>query len=655
VRESAAGRRRGAADGSGAPGASQHARPAAAAGALLLAGWAALACAQGGIDLGLRAGTGPTAAFLAALVAAPAAAWALWLARAAPVLRSRPALLALAGLGGLVVWTGASIAWARAPDLAWIELNRAVLALAALAGGLALGALARRAPERLAVGLSVAAAPAVAWALGSKVLPTLLGADGDLSRLQTPLGYANALALVVVIAVPGALLAAARTGAPRYAEPLAAACVCALFVTLLLTYSRGGLVALAAALAAILALAPWRLSAALMVIAAAIGAALPAAYGLTAGALTADGLLATERQGAGAGLGWRLALGMALAAALALAGRRLAARIGPGRLPRPGRRGVIAAAAVCAVAAVGAGAVAADQRGGLGNDPGRFASLDSNHRLDWWGEAARAFGDDPLIGSGAGSFPLLHLQERRDGNPLLNVRQPHQLALQLGAELGVVGIALMAALVVGLAWGARRAVAAVGGGAVAAPIAVAAAVLVQSQLDWTWSVPALAMAAMAAGGVVLAAAAGPPAPPAGRAGGRARAGASLAALAAAAAVASALLPWWSGEQTAAGWSALVDGRGRAALARADEAGRLNPLATAPLELRAAALRATGDPAGELAALAEATRLQPDNPLTWMDLARALTRQGRPEARVAWARVLQLDPLEPAALEALGAA
>ncbi|MDX6645046.1 MAG: hypothetical protein QOK40_773, partial [Miltoncostaeaceae bacterium] len=477
MRESEAGRRRSAADGSGALGPPQQGRSAAVVGAFLLAGWAALACAQGGIDIDGRAGSGPTGAFLALLVAAPAAVWALWRARGAPALRTRPARLALAGLCGLVVWTGASILWARAPDLAWIELNRALLALAALAVGLALGTLVPRAPERLAVGLGLAAVPAVAWGLGSKVLPTLLGADGDPARLGVPLGYSNALALVVVIAVPGALWAGARPGAPRYAAPLAAAWTCALFVTLLLTYSRGGLLALAVALAAVLALAPWRLGAAVTALAAAVAAVLPAAYGLSAGRQTADGLLAAERRGAGLALGWRLAVGMAAAAALAIVGQRLAPRLAARvHVPRPRRRGaIVAAAAACVVVALGAGAVAAGQDNGLGNDPGHLVSFDANHRLAWWGEAWRAFLDEPLAGSGAGSFPLLHLQERHDADDRLNVRQPHQLALQLGAELGIVGIALMAAVVAGIAWGARRAASALGRGAVAMPVAIAGA------------------------------------------------------------------------------------------------------------------------------------------------------------------------------------
>src|SRR5262249_30424706 len=63
-----------------------------------------------------------------------------------------PALLALGGMGGLTAWTAASIAWARTPDLAWIEANHTALALGALALGLVLGRRVARPRARVAAG-----------------------------------------------------------------------------------------------------------------------------------------------------------------------------------------------------------------------------------------------------------------------------------------------------------------------------------------------------------------------------------------------------------------------------------------------------------------------------------------------------------------------
>ena len=186
------------------------------AGGVLLAAWAVLTALSGGIDLGDGLATrGATGAMLAALVAAPYAAWALMRARGQAAPRSGPALLAIGGIAGLALWAGISILWAPAGDLAWTEANRIALAALALVLGVCLASLVPAAPERFAVGLSIAAAPVVIWALLARCLPTVFGSDFEPSRLQAPVGYWNALALVAVIAIPG-LLSWLATNQPRY-------------------------------------------------------------------------------------------------------------------------------------------------------------------------------------------------------------------------------------------------------------------------------------------------------------------------------------------------------------------------------------------------------------------------------------------------------
>src|SRR6185503_4788897 len=141
---------------------------------------------------------GATAAFLALAGGAVLATWAAVLAWDRPALRSWPARLAVVAMAGLAAWSAASIIWADAPDLAWIDANRVAIGLCALVIGLGLGAVAREAPRLLGLALAVAAAPPVLYALGTKVLPGWLGSDDDLARLSAPLGYWNALALVAV-------------------------------------------------------------------------------------------------------------------------------------------------------------------------------------------------------------------------------------------------------------------------------------------------------------------------------------------------------------------------------------------------------------------------------------------------------------------------
>ncbi|MCU0308847.1 MAG: O-antigen ligase family protein [Thermoleophilia bacterium] len=584
---------------------------------------------------------------MAAVVAAPAAAWAVWTARRTAAVASGPALLTLGALTGLAAWSALSILWALAPDLAWIEVNRTLLVLAALAAALGIAARLPGAPSRFALGLALACAPALAWGLGSRIAPTLLAADGEPARLEAPLGYWNALALVAVMAVPGILWLAGRPGAGRWSVGGAAAALTAALVTLLLTYSRGGVLTLVVTVALVLWLVPGRRRMLAALAGGAAGAALPAWHGLTAPGLTTDGLAVAARRDAGIGLGWRLLVGLAVAALLAPLILRALRRVPVPAMRRTARTALVGGL-VALVVVVGIAGSAAGGTDAVANDPGRLTSLESNNRLDWWSEALRGYEDAPVLGNGAGSFPLVHLRERDQGEDRLRVRQPHQLALQALVELGPLGVLLLGAAVGGIAWAAVRARRRAADPTVGLPIAVAAAFLVQSQLDWSWSIPALAAAAAGAGGVVIAAAA----PGARERPALPRWALPVLAGAVLVMVASTLLPWWSQEQVNAGNQAIAAGRPAAAEARADEARALNPLSVQPLILRAQAAALRGDPVAVVSAAREATEVQPDNPATWKLLARLLGT-ATPEAVRAWRRVLELSPRDQSARQALG--
>jgi O-antigen ligase len=130
----------------------------------------------------------------------------------------------------------------------------------------------------------------------------------------------------------------------------------------------------------------------------------------------------------------------------------------------------------------------------------RLASLSLNGRRDAWRVAWDLGRETPLVGDGQGRYPLAWTQERR--LETLYILQPHNVWLELFAELGVVGVALLAtalALVVYAVLRCRdRAFA-------AAAIGILGALVVQASVDWTWSfpglvAPALLVAGAAAGG-----------------------------------------------------------------------------------------------------------------------------------------------------------
>ena len=133
-------------------------------------------------------------------------------------LRAAPSRLALGADGRPRGLVGRSPSlWAAAPDLAWIDANRAGdRACARSPSGLALGALLPRAPRLFGLGLGAGAALRRRHRPGHQDPPRRwLGADRDLARLAEPVGYWNALALVAVFAVPG-LLWLAGGGRPRW-------------------------------------------------------------------------------------------------------------------------------------------------------------------------------------------------------------------------------------------------------------------------------------------------------------------------------------------------------------------------------------------------------------------------------------------------------
>ena len=663
MRESGGRSPQGVADRSGGPKGGQASpalpttslRAAWVVGALALAGWSLVAIGGGGIDPGDGlGGDGPRAAFLALAIGAPLACAALVIAGNRSALRAGPSRLVLGGAAATVAWSGLSILWAAAPDLAWIEANRQAIGLCALVIGLSTAALIPAAPRLLGLGLSVAAMPALALALASKVFPSALGADSDLARLASPVGYWNGLALVGVMAVPGLLWMAGGTRRIRGGPAIAAVGLTVVLITILLTYSRGGILSLAMAVAVTAAFLPRRAPALGALIAATLAAILPTAYALTEPLLSTDQVPTGLREGAGQSLGWRIAMSLAIAGLVAPTIASVAARLA---IDRRRARTIAVACALIGVLVVGLGAATsssargwADDRlsefrgeGGdaVANDPSRLVNAAGNQRKGWWGESWRAFVAAPVLGQGAGGFALVHLQERRSGDDALNTREAHGVVPSILSGTGLVGMGLLTMLVGGGIWAVLRAAVRYPSPDIGVPLAIVAAFALQAAVDWSWSIPALTVPAFASAGVVLAAAS----PGAGARPSRlpARCVGTLTGLGLVAIV-SAALPWWSGHLTAQGEDALADGRPAAARDRADSARAANPLATTPLLLLARAYNDLKEPARALGAYREATRLQPDNPSTWRALALFLDQDSR--ATGAWRQVRRLDPQDP---------
>jgi len=128
----------------------------------------------------------------------------------------------------------------------------------------------------------------------------------------------------------------------------------------------------------------------------------------------------------------------------------------------------------------------------------RLSSAGS-HRYAYWKIALETFADEPALGVGAGGFGTAWLAHREIDE---NVRDAHSLVLETAAELGVVGLALLALLVAGVVLALVR-FGRGDPGLAAGPTAALAVWAAHAAIDWDWEMPALTLVAVACAGLLL--------------------------------------------------------------------------------------------------------------------------------------------------------
>ena len=589
----------------------------------------------------------------ALLLGAVFAGDSVWTALAALLVAGGWGALALAGRsplpgGGAVLvglllataaWSGLSIAWSVAPDLSWAELDRTLVYTAFLAVGLLLGAGRPEAARLAAAALTVAFGAGVVWALAGKAIPAVFPDGGRAARLRDPIGYWNALALAadVLLVLALSFAASSRAVAVRIGG---AALAYAAVVAVLLAASRAGVAAAVLGIVLWLWLRRDRVEAALLALVAIVPALAVAGWAFTRPALVEDGGSHADRVADGAWFGLLLLAGGVLVALGARElGRRPLPPAGRGRVARLLRGLAVAVALVTVVGLVAnAGRIADEFRGEeVRNDPGRFASLSSNNRLAWWGEARDVFEADPLTGAGANSFEVARKRYREIAS---SVTQPHSVPLQFLAGTGIVGLALLLGLAAGAAAAAVGAVRRLEGGErdAAAALSVALALwLVHALVDYDWDFVAVTGPAFFAAGAL--AAAGRPA----RTGTFPFAAAAAGALALAAA-AAVVTPWLAQRSVRDVNPALERGDVDAAREAAKRARSLDPLSLEPLFARARVEEDAGDAEAALAAYRRAADVQPENSVSWYELGLYEFNLGdRCSAYVHLNRAYTLDP------------
>jgi hypothetical protein len=398
----------------------------------------------------------------------------------------------VAASGALLLWTLASAIWSVHAAQSVLEARRTLLYAAVV---LALTLLARREASRFLVpGTHAAICVLLVYALVRYLLGARHYDEFEGFLLNQPLGYANA---VGILAALGILLSLGLVAASTRTElrAAAAATIPLLGAALVFSQSTASYLALAigVAVTALLSPAVFRVLAAGAIVAPAVAVAAALAFF----SRLAD---VAEPRISGAVLLLPL-LGCSALAALAVARIRLP---DPQTHSRNVRRVVLAAVVVLAL---GGGAAVARS--------GASEPRASYFHVAWHDQVLQ----HPLLGTGAGTFGR-YWQQSGKLLDLGGALDAHSLYLETLAELGPVGLLLLAAMLLAPLRGVIRHRFAPH---VPAAAGAYAAFLVHAGLDWDWEMPAVVVAGLCCAAAVATAELRP-----GRALGRAARGALLA-------------------------------------------------------------------------------------------------------------------------------
>jgi O-Antigen ligase len=517
--------------------------------------------------------------------------------------------------------------------------------------------------QRFAEGLIISLALVALLALGSRLLPHVLEVSDSLGsgpRLRYPLGYWNANGAMFGIAI-ALLLWSSRQALSSIVRWFSVAAMPATLLALYFTYSRGGLVALVVATGCTIALSRDRLWLLATLGAAALGT-LPGVLAVQGRRGIADAIdsQAAVDQGVTvllillAGTALTLALFAALRWAEQREGRLTGRALELSRNPRLLRTAAAAIAVVAIGVAIAIGGRAWDQFSSsdvqFPNQPeAHITEFSGAGRHDFYRVALDAFGEEPIRGSGAGTYEFAWEQHRSIAQPVHNA---HSLYLEAFAELGLVGGLLVLALVGTLLWTGFSTWRAAGHPQrerYAALFAAALAFAVVAGFDWFWEIAALGAVFFLASGVLVAArcrqivnASGVPAEADERRFGLAVAGLAMAWIAAVALIGPLLVE----REIHASEDAAAAGDLAAAVTHADTAQSIEPFAASPYVQLGLLAESQGDFATAAARYTQAIDREDRNWQLYYLRSRVEEQAGeRAAAEADLDRARQLNPLE----------
>jgi len=426
-----------------------------------------------------------------------------------------PFLLVAGLLLGLAVLSACSSLWSSSTSRSLIEAERVIAYL----GFFSLAYLICRTDkqrQRFGEGLVIALAFIIVLALADRCLPgTGIPPISETARMRYPLGYWNANGLVCGVGV--VLFAwAARNAGHAVLRWFSVAIVPAALIALYLTYSRGGLLAGIVAVVAMFFLSRHRLRFT-AVIGIGVLVAAPAIQIIQNNPAIAQNLGGAEAPAQGRTVALVIVLSM-LAAVLLLRGLiELASRmpssadraLGVSRDQRVLKAIAATVATVLVSLVVVFGGHIWDQFSGgelyFPESPeSHFTQLSGAGRYDFNSVAIDSFVDNPLTGTGAGTYKFEWTQNRSSD---LIAQDAHSLYLESFADLGLVGGLMVLSLIISMVWLAIlawRLSPPADRDRTAALLAVLLGIVVALGIDWTWELAATAALLMTIVGCLVA-------------------------------------------------------------------------------------------------------------------------------------------------------
>ena len=404
----------------------------------------------------------------------------------------------------LVVVKGLSLTWSIGRTETVQELLRSSMYLAAFA--LAAASLSSwRLVGPFVDGMNLIAGAVAGYGVLQKVNPVEYPSNTpDGIRVGSTLEYANTVAVVLGMGIALGLARMTQLRNP-VARGLYAALILVFGVILYVTFSRGGMLSLAAGLVVLFAVSGRRLEmfGSLLLISGPLVWMVSRVQGLD----TFFEYVSEEAPKAADGAAFRNYLIVAVIQAFLLQAV-YAFLVGRYELAPTVRRALGVAAVVAVLAGVGAlgflvygGQQGSDELLGAFSRKvedtedvrDRLTSLSSNSRSNYWRVAWEEWKEHPLTGTGAGTFQYTWLENRPGFG---GVRQVHNVYLEQGTETGVVsflaltGFATLLLVYTGrAAWRTRSGENGDRKVLLAGLTAAVAVYLVSSALEWHWYIP----------------------------------------------------------------------------------------------------------------------------------------------------------------------